>query len=310
MSDLAISSAEEDIQATANRRALDGDTAYHFRARIVLRATGDFSRIGEIATGPFARNPKAAGFASLLTEAGHLDADFFAVPEKGCVWIDVHEEFAENLMGRLGARTEIDHVGPANDRRWRIFGELPNQKGPETPFATFRFADGRRRELGARVLRDAAEPEGLEWQHSRKWDVHALRLGILPDHRCIRGLEILPEEAGYHRLGAAGRGKPVSEAHYAPIDQPRRVLPVRIEPKGAALPLMAGAPLIAGGEQIGVMLDHEGLYGVALIQLEAWRLALHGSQRITCLDEPALVTWPTWLSSESEGRYSPAGTLI
>jgi len=74
--------------------------------------------------------------------------------------------------------------------------------------------------------------------------------------------------------------------------------------------VMAGAPLTAGDTVIGTMLDQEGVCGIALVSLDQWRLALAAGSKLFCAGLPILISWPTWLSSESEGRVGPAGNLI
>jgi len=154
-----------------------------------------------------------------------------------------------------------------------------------------------------RVFRDAAAPEGFDWRHARKWDGHAMRLGLLPDHRCIIGKNIKPEEAGYHRLLGGAKAPPPGELS-------RRVLPVRVDTYDIVRTVMAGAPLTVGDTEIGVMLDQEGVCGVALVSLGPWRHAIAEGERVFCAGLPILISWPTWLSSESEGRVGPAGHLI
>lgn len=303
-----MSTSEEDIQASASithlkPKSLLGDTAHHFRNRTVLAVSGDLSAIADIASSSAPASDERPKFIALLDEHGHLDADLYVIPQGDGVLIDIHRDLLDSVAARLEGLEGVEAVDREAGRAWRVFGELPDQRGGETPFQTIRFADGRRREMGNRVLREAAEPEGLDWRHSRKWDGHAMRLGLLPDHRCVTGKAIRPEEAGYHRLlGIEPQGDPVKLT--------RRILPVRIEPNAQSLPVMINAPILADGTQIATMLDQEGVCGIALVQLQPWREALAAGAKISCLDEPALISWPTWLSSESDGRVGPAGHLI
>lgn len=303
-----MSASEEDIKASAaftNLRpklSLE-DTAHYFRARTTLQIEGDLSGLAEIATGATPGPGKRGRFVSLLTESGHLDADLYIAPYNESTIIDVHTDLASSVADRLSGLTGVTKVDRTAGERWRIFGELPDQKTADTPFETIRFADGRRREVGARVFRDAEEPEGMDWRHARKWDGHAMRLGLLPDHRCVLGRKVTPAEAGYHRLLGA-----VDEVQTEALE--RRVLPVRVDSYARGLPGMAGEPIIAGSVELGTMLDHHGVCGIALVSLAPWRQAIAAGARMTCLDEPVLISWPTWLSSESEGRVGPAGHLI
>ena len=303
-----MSLSEEDIQASAKianlrPRSMANDSAHYFRNRTVLQAHGDLSGIAQITACPPPSRGERGRFVPLLDAAGCLDADLYIVPNDSGALIDVHADLADAVAERLAAIEGVTEVDRTAGERWRVLGELPDQKGADTPYETIRFADPRRRELGARVLRDAAEPEGLDWRHARKWDGHALRLGLLPDHRCIIGKGIKSAEAGYHRiLGTADH--PPKEAIL------RRVLPVRINIYDPVPAIMAGAPILADDVEIGTMLDQEGVCGIALVTIEPWRHAITQGQQLLCAGLPVLITWPTWLSSESEGRVGPAGGLI
>lgn len=301
-----MGASEEDIQASAKMAALrprSNDTAHYFRKRTVLQAFGDLSGLSRIAACSPPLKGERAQFVPLLNESGFLDADLYIAPYEDGALIDVHVDLADAVADRLDAIEGVSKIDRSAGARWRVFGELPDQKSAVTPFETIRFADTRRRELGARVFRDATEPEGLDWRHARKWDGHALRLGLLPDHRCIIGKGIKPEEAGYHRFLGGPERTPTKGLL-------RRVLPVRVDTYDPVLSVMAGAPLTVGDTEIGTMLDHEGVCGIALVSLEPWRNAIADGVRFFCSGLPVLISWPTWLSSESEGRVGPAGHLI
>ena len=303
-----MSISQDDIQASAKMSALrprssSEDTAHYFRERTVLHVSGDLSGLAKITACPPPFEGEGGRFVPLLDESGCLDADLYMAPYEDGVLIDVHAALAGAVADRLSAVTGVSGVDRSAGEKWRIFGELPDQKGAETPFKTIRFADTRRRELGVRVFRDAAEPEGLDWRHARKWDGHAMRLGLLPDHRCIMGRGVKPAEAGYHRL-LAGPDRSFPE------DLPRRILPVRIDTYDRVPSVMVGAPLMLGETEIGTMLDQEGVCAIALVQIEPWRIAVLKGTRVICHDMPILIAWPTWLSSECGGRVGPAGALI
>lgn len=303
-----MSVSEEDIQASAKvtnlrPRSMANDSAHYFRTRTVLQVFGDLSGMSAIAACPPPGRGERARFVPLLNTEGGLDADLHIVPTEDGALIDVHADLADAVAQRLAAIAGVTEVDCTAGARWRVLGELPDQKPADTPYETIRFADPRRRELGARVLRDAAEPEGMDWRHARKWDGHAMRLGLLPDHRCIIGKGVKPAEAGYHRLldGAA----PLPSEGLA-----RRVLPLRVNIYDPVPAIAAATPILAGDAEVGVLLDQEGVCGIALVSIEPWRGAVAEGMELTCAGLPVLITWPTWLASESEGRVGPAAGLI
>lgn len=301
-----MSSAEEDIQVSSTmRQALEGDLSHHLKTRAVVKVNGDLTQIAKIATGILPEVDGKAGFISLLTENGELDADAIAIAHDGGALLDVDLALKDRIVNRLNELQGEIEVDTSVSSNFRIFAETPSQKAADSSFEIVRFFDPRRRELGKRVIRDATEPEGLDWTHGRKWDVHALKLGILPDHTSLIGLGVTPNEAGYHKF-SADNCDPSNENP----SQTRRLLPSRVEPTHTSLPSMKGSQIVSGETVLGTMLDHEGLYGIAIVEIQKWRQALDTQSKITCEDEPVLITWPTWLSAESEGRYGPAGLLI
>ena len=58
--------------------------------------------------------------------------------------------------------------------------------------------------------------------------------------------------------------------------------------------------------RVGVAMTRQGLFGLGLVDLAPWRRALRDGLQVRCAGEPVLVTWPSWIARESEGRASPA----
>jgi hypothetical protein len=303
-----MSVSEEDIQASAKvtnlrPRSMANDSAHYFRHRTVLQVFGDLSGMSGIAACPPPGWGERARFVPLLDEDGSLGAELHIVPTEDGALIDVHGDLADAVTERLAAIAGVTAIDRTAGERWRVLGELPDQKAADTAYETIRFADPRRRELGARVLRDAAEPEGMDWRHARKWDGHAMRLGLLPDHRSIIGKGVKPAEAGYHRLLGGVEGPPA-------VPLARRVLPLRVNIYDPVPAIPAATPILAGDAEIGALLDQEGVCGIALVSIEPWRDAVAEGMELSCAGLPVLITWPTWLASESEGRVGPAAGLI
>ncbi len=76
--------------------------------------------------------------------------------------------------------------------------------------------------------------------------------------------------------------------------------------QGVSLPNMEGAHLLADGTTLGVAMTCQGLWGLGLVELAPWRKAIGAGVPIRCEGEPVLITGPTWIARESEGRASPA----
>lgn len=124
-------------------------------------------------------------YAALLTPQGKYLADFFLVPAKDAIWLDVGEDLAPALMQRLSMyklRAEV-HLSELDVKVRRGTGDAPQGA----------FADPRRRALGWRLYGDEDGDDGSDWE--------AIRVG-----HCIpeTGIELTPDtfilEAGFERL--------------------------------------------------------------------------------------------------------------
>jgi hypothetical protein len=249
---------------------------------------------------------KGCVFALHVDDEGTLVADAFLVKSEDDVLIDCDGEDRAALEARLAtAGLRVQDVSS----EWRVFAELPNQPAYEDGTPCVRVSDPRRRELGARVYRRAEPRESTAWRHEGRYLAHANKLGIPPRPALLRRFGVDPFEAHHHALGAldAEYVSPEWAARLRGEWRPRRrVLPFRVEPTGTALPNMGGAPLLANGATLGVAMTCQGLWGLGLVELAPWRKALAAGIPVRCAGEPVLITWPTWIARESEGRASPA----
>ncbi len=84
---------------------------------------------------------------------------------------------------------------------------------------------------------------------------------------------------------------------------------MRIEPSAASFPTMTGMAVTAGNSDIGTVIGHHGVWGLVLTDLAAWRSALQAGHALRCADQTVLITWPTWLAVDSNGRSGPAGKI-
>ncbi|MCP5032198.1 MAG: hypothetical protein GY939_10370 [Actinomycetia bacterium] len=244
-------------------------------------------------------------FALNLDERMDVVADVFLVRFENDVLIDCDGEDLAALTHQLtSAGIGVQDV--SND--WRVLAELPNQRFFEAGAPFVRVSDPRCRELGARIYRGASSRESTAWRHEGLYRAHTYKLGIPPRVTLLQQLGVGLFEAHLHALGALDAehvpAKLADELRAASHPQ-RRVLPFRVEPTGHHLPDMDAAPLLADGSSVGIALVRQGLWGLGLVDLAPWREALAGRISVVCEGEPVLITWPTWIARESEGRASP-----
>jgi hypothetical protein len=283
------------------------DDAHRLRSRAVLRC--DAARVPalqESFTASLEPVEKGCVFALHVDDEGTLVADAFLVKSEDDVLIDCDGQDLSDLKRRL-ANADIRVQDVSNE--WRVFAELPNQSAFGDGPPCVRVSDPRRRELGARVYRRAESRESTAWRHEGLYLAHANKLGIPPRPALLRRFGVDPFEAHFHALGAldAEHVSPEWAARLRGEWRPqRRVLPFRVEPTGPTLPHMDGAPLLADGATLGVAMTRQGLWGLGLVELAPWRGALAAGVPVLCEGEPVLITWPTWIARESEGRASPA----
>jgi hypothetical protein len=283
------------------------DDAHFLKSRAVLRiGSQQAAALQGLFTAPLDRLENGCIFALHVDDEGRVVADAFLVRSEGDVLIDCDREDVKTLRERL------THAGIAAEDvsgNWRVFAELPNQATHGGGPTSIRVADPRRRELGARVYRRFEPRESTAWRHEGLYLAHANRLGIPPRAALLRQFGVDPIEAQFHALGAldAEAVAPESAAKLRKELRPqRRLLPFRVEPTGFTLPDMNGASLLAGETVVGVAINRHGLFGLGLVDLGPWRRVLADGVQVRCADEPVLITWPTWIARQSEGRASPA----
>jgi len=282
------------------------DDAHLLKSRAVLRLAAEQApALQKMFTAPLDRLESDCVFALHVDDEGIIVADVFILRSESDVLIDCDGEDVFALKESL-ANAGISAEDVSGD--WRVFAELPNQSTSSNGPPFIRVSDPRRRELGARVYRRAEPHESTAWRHEGLYLAHANKLGIPPRVALLRQFGVDPIEAQFHSLGAldAEHAPPELAARLREGQRPqRRLLPFRVEPTGLALPDMNGAPLLAGGTTTGVAITRQGLFGLGLVDLAPWRRALTDGVQVRCAKEPVLITWPTWIALESEGRASP-----
>lgn len=298
------------MSSTAEDRRQDPlieDDAHFLKSRSVLRLdAGQAPALQKLLTASLDRLESGCVFTLHVDGEGIIVADVFVVEFEGDLLIDCDGEDASALKARLADEgVSVEDV----TSEWRVFADLPHQSTASDGPPFVRVSDPRRRELGARVYRRAEPRESTAWRHEGLYLAHANRLGIPPRSALLRQFGVDPIEAQLHALGAldAEHVSPELAARLREERRPqRRLLPFRVEPTGPALPDMNGAPLLADETAVGIAVTRQGLFGLGLVDLAPWRRALADGVQVRCQGEPVLITWPSWIARESEGRATPA----
>ena len=255
----------------------------------------------------------------MLDSAGAVFADLFVVvakppaAEDAIVLLDCARSQLSRILDLLAVPCEKYAVCPMDvSSDWRVFAELPSQTTFKHVGQYLKYRDPRQY-MGARILRPSDDPQSSQWQSELHWVAHALRLGQLPSAEAFEHLDVEPQEANLHSNGVlpdsdCRPGKLVLKTA-EPLDSiRRRVLPFRVEPLSSAFATMNGQSVLAAGVKIATVFMHHGLYGLALVEIEPWRSALHGGQVLQCAGETVQITWPSWLGQESSGRMGPVAS--
>jgi hypothetical protein len=313
---------------------IEDDAHYlHSRGVIQLSGIGVIEVLQPLVTSSLAELSKKSLLTYMLDEAGNVFADMFVVRVKNShrddslaeqiqhavtaaddtekpeiLLLDCASSQLAQIIDLLAPQCESGDVSAVDvSAGWRVFAELPDQ-------STFKVGEyikyvDPRWHMGARLLRPASVAQSSQWQSELHWLAHVLRLGVLPSGDAIANFAIEPREANLQSIGVLDSNC-VSEKLQAEMALPlasirKRILPMRIEPSAFAFATMTGLPVLAGSTEIATVVAHQGIYALALVELEPWRNALQAGKLIQCAEQTVLITWPSWLAQESRGRMGP-----
>ena len=195
-------------------------------------------------------------YSALLTPQGKFVADFFVVPYKESLLLDVHEEMAEDIFSRLSlyrmrAAIKLEFIG-AQVRRG--LGAAPSGAYP----------DPRHSSLGWRSYGES-EPGG------EKIDWNEIRVASCIPESCI---ELIPGstfilEAGFERLNGVdfAKGCYVGQEVTARMKHKAKLRKglAKVEIRGSA---KTGDPVLANGRQVGEIHTVSGNLAIAYLRFD------------------------------------------
>ncbi|HYF07779.1 MAG TPA: folate-binding protein [Acetobacteraceae bacterium] len=210
--------------------------------------------------------PRRAVWAALLTPQGKWLAEFFVTPHGEALLLDCERALAPMLVQRLSrfrlrSRVAISDVSD----RWHVHAVWGGAAVPEVGIAT---PDPRLPEAGWRVLLPAPAAPA---ESAALYDAHRLALGLPDGSRDLDAEKTVLLEAGFDELHGVSWTKGcymgqelTARTRYRGLVK-RRLMPVTVD--GPLPP--RGAPVMAGGTEVGEMRSGRDALGLALLRTEA-----------------------------------------
>jgi hypothetical protein len=303
----------------ASGQSLLQDEAYRLESRGVIALAGACSDgmladvLQPMVCNSLAEVSSKPVLTHMVDDAGVIAADLFLVQHEDALLLECAAALLSEVSAALAAPAAALGVDVTDvSDQWRVFAELPDQTTFDDGLPCIKYTDPRWH-MGARLLRPAAGPVSYRWGSELKWIGHAFKLGFLPGADLLRGMEdtvsLTVAEAGLHSLGLVDAARLPSALQDVVADPrerlARRLLPLRVEPNAFVFPTMSGQAVMAGQTVVATVIAHQGLYGLALVDLAPWRAALAAGETLHCAGQQVLLTWPSWLAQESQGRGGP-----
>ena len=275
--------------------------------RGVVKAVGDGARNflhGLVTADILALKPGAARFCALLTPQGKIIADFIVVEaptaDGGGFFLDLPRALGPALVERLNlyklrAKVIIEDVS-------ETLGVLAAWDGTGTTAYGLCYADPRLPALGLRVMLPphlaaaAAAELGAALVGDSDYEAHRIALGVPRGGIDFQYGDAFPHETDMDQLGGVDFGKGcyvgqevVSRIEHRGIARTRAV-PVRYD--GAAP--QAGAAVMAGDRQVGIMGSAAHGHGLALLRLDRVAEAASHDEPLAAGGVPLRLSKPDW----------------
>jgi folate-binding protein YgfZ len=251
--------------------------------------------------------PGAARFCALLTPQGKIIADFIAVEapaaDGGGFFLDVPRiqvaVLVEKLdLYKLRAKVAIENLS----QTLGVLAAWDVGAGGGGPQPGLRYADPRFEALGIRVMlpphraAEAAADLGAALVAADEYEAHRIALGVPRGGVDFSYGDAFPHEADMDQLGGVDFAKGcyvgqevVSRMEHRGIARTRAV-PVRYD--GAAP--QAGAAVLAGERQVGVIGSAADGHGVALLRLDRVAEAISHGEALTGGGVAIRLVKPDW----------------
>lgn len=249
--------------------------------RGVVKVAGEDARgflHGLVSANIFTLVPGEARFCALLSPQGKIFADFIIVEaaarDGGGFFLDVPGDLANPLVGKLNlyklrSRVVVENLS-------EVLGVLAAWDGTATTAIGLAYADPRLAALGLRLMlpphraADAASELGATSVEASEYEAHRIALGIPRGGADFKYGDAFPHETDMDQLGGVdfGKGCYVGQEVVSRMEHrgTARTRAVQVAYEGA--PPHAGAPILAGERQVGIMGSAAAGHGVAMLRLD------------------------------------------
>ena len=222
--------------------------------------------------------PGRSAYGALLTPQGKIIADFIVHEAEGAYWLDCPLALAPDLAKRLRfykLRARVEAADVSNETGVAVVWGSDGVLGETDP---------RNADLGRRIVGDRAALAGAHSMDAAPYHAHRISLGAPQGGDDFIYGDTFPHEANLDKLNGVDfrKGCYVGQEVVSRVEHRRtaRKRIVKVELHGGRPEI--GAPVYAGGIEIGRMGSSSGDNGLALLRLDRIAEARSQGAPITC----------------------------
>lgn len=249
--------------------------------------------------------------AGLLSPQGKILFDFQVLKGPGGFLLDVASEKAADLVKRLTIyKLRADAVIADVSGQFRVLTLWgPDRWSPGETAGTISFDDPRHRELGRRILAEAAFASDIASASNGHdcnpddYHAHRIALGVPEGGKDYAFGDTFPHEALFDQLQGVSftKGCYVGQEIVSRMEH-RGTARKRIVPVTGAVPLTPGCDITAGDVAIGTLGSVAGSRGLAMIRLDRAAEFRDKGVGLTASGVPIAIELPPWATFELDPR--------
>lgn len=247
--------------------------------------------------------PEHTIYATFLTPQGRFLYDFFIMEKEGSYYLEGEADRLENLLKKFNLyklRSQVSFTLRPDLKVFALWGEgvaAVLKMKEETGFTREGvFMDPRLLDLGARSIGEEAW-EGFQFVSPQDYDLYRLFLGVPEGGRDLIPEKAIPLESGLDELNAISWAKGcyigqelTARTKYRGLVR-KRLFPVSIEGESPT----ETAEIILDDTPVGEMRSHNGLQGLALLRLEAFKAYKEGRGELKWGSNTLKPYKPVWM---------------
>lgn len=221
-------------------------------------------------------------YGALLTPQGKVIVDYLAHRTAEGVFIDLHEDAADDMAKRLKMF------------RLRAAVEIARDEGLVSAIVVEGALDPRSAKMPKRAVVAAAQAG----EPIPRWDALAIAAGIPEWGRDYRAAEVFPTDINMDLMNGVDyrKGCFVGQEVASRMKRKGLIRKRTVRLRGSALE--AGAEVRAGAGVIGTVTSAAGNEGLALIRTDRFAKSIMAKEAVTVKDAPAEIEGAPWLIAE------------